>query len=394
MQGASEDDHPPTDQPDEPQGDHHHLQHASHETGADNLTIIQSGTILPAVARLVASPVGSHLNSKRIISPNLGLQPDPYSAPIVMLPTSTDHQDNPQTNPANRNQPTTRPTNRSPALGPSPPGPNPANRSQPTTRSTNRSPAMRPNPPTVDATRPLARPANHRTAASQPTEPNNAIGQANPTNALQKTPVKQVRSSAKPNLARTSTPKRKMNEIEHENFTPAKIPRREVQPSRAPKFISNTFTKINGCLQLIKTFDYGIKITTRRKSQNSFVKKFTIKKKKLEIEENASILTPRRRYQEGSRKEKKEDNRFDFRNILTQRRDPNQTGRKRKEDKKKEGKEMKEERKCQELLSPEGKKEEKLLLPKKNLQNLINHFEKFDQSGKKKNLIFEISGDY
>ena len=55
---------------------------------------------------------------------------------------------------------------------------------------------------------------------------------------------------------------------------------------------------------------------------------------------------------------------------------------------------MKEERKCQELLSPEGK-EEKLLLPQKNLQNLINIFEKFDKksetSGKKK-FNFEISG--
>ena len=55
--------------------------------------------------------------------------------------------------------------------------------------------------------------------------------------------------------------------------------------------------------------------------------KFTIKKKNnLEIEENASTLTPRRRYLEGSRKEKKEED-FDFRNILRGRRDIIQEGR-------------------------------------------------------------------
>ena len=156
-------------------------------------------------------------------------------------------------------------------------------------------------------------------------------------------------------------------------------------PSRVPKSISNTFTKINGRLKLVKTFDFGIQLTTKKKFQNLSLNqnsKFTThkKKKKLEIEENAPnapTLTPRRRYLEGSRKEKKED--FDFRNILRGRKEVIQEGRKKtKEEEKMKKKEKKEEER--KLLT---EKENVLLLPGENLKNLIEIFEKFDNTGKK-----------
>jgi hypothetical protein len=123
----------------------------------------------------------------------------------------------------------------------------------------------------------------HRTAASQPsqpsqpTHPKNAIGNPSPTNASKKTPDK-VRSSANHISYETSTPKRKFNltEIENENVVPAKIPRIEGKP----KFITNSFIKLNGRLQMMKTFDFGTKISTRKRREDSdFTTK--IKRKKL-----------------------------------------------------------------------------------------------------------------
>ena len=146
------------------------------------------------------------------------------------------------------------------------------------------------------------------------------------------------------------------------------------------------FHLLNGRLKLVKTFDFGIQPTTKKKFQNlnlNLNSKFaTNKKKKLEIEENASnasTLTPRRRYLEGSRKEKKEED-FDFRNILRGRRDIIQEGRKKtkEEEKKKKKEEKKEEER--KLLT---EKENVLLLPGENLKNLIEIFEKFDNTGKK-----------
>jgi hypothetical protein len=96
---------------------------------------------------------------------------------------------------------------------------------------------------------------------------------------------------------------------------------------------------------------------------------------------------------EGSRKEKKEEEKLDYRDIL-KRRDPSKAGRKQKEDIGKEERKRKEERKYEEKLAQEEKIRERLLLPSKKLQDRIKNFEKFDQSGKIFFLIFERPSDY
>ena len=115
-----------------------------------NLKIIQSGTIKPAVARLVKNPVGYTPNYPKLKKTTLGNKDDPPRYP---------------TSPREMPPPHTEPTPTTTNIGPTP------------TRPANQSPEPKPNPPTAP------NPPYHTSAtSSSPTRPTNHKQETNLTN--------------------------------------------------------------------------------------------------------------------------------------------------------------------------------------------------------------------
>jgi hypothetical protein len=86
------------------------------------------------------------------------------------------------------------------------------------------------------------------------------------------------------------TPPTKKTVQTNKSTVSAKLPN---LPAAKPRNIFNTFTKLNGKLQLIQTIDLGMKISTRSGKFKENLKKEKFNKK-LEIE--TKILTPRTKF--------------------------------------------------------------------------------------------------
>ena len=425
---------------------HHHAEQKN------NLQIIQPGTITPAVARLVQSPVGYPLIVQNINTLNLGpteahtntdeelptalppSQPTQEFPPTLPpLPPTQETRSTfigagpansrPEPNavppyPSNPPNPASQPGELPPTLPPKPPmppqaptkefgctyiGPDPTNRKPEPTSSP-------PNPPTPT-------PDSH-TAPKNSTKPNRTISPRPVLSSAKPTPphpIPNKQSSAKPTFCTTkkqtlhsnafpqptqANSQRYRQDLTRTPQKKRKLEEAEEQPIK-PKFKTfKTFHRIDGCLKLINTVDLGLKVSSRkpgsRNSNSNAPKPRTI----LEIDDTIynfpNTLTPRRKFL-ASKITKKPENLPNYRDALRKTgKLPNvEIVRKEPEKEEKPKKEEEEEPRGNLLPKPKGKENSEMEMPpekKSKTKLLVEHFLNIENSSKPVNSEFKISG--